>query len=297
MYFKDFCQEINISKNTYSLKGEYVFSSSNLWGIGLKDLDPKFTLKNNILYTKYSTGIHINPAYVAYYGLLGFSDFCKNKTPRSKQIFLDQCNFLANYGTENADNFYTPYKFDWQNGESVLKNGWISGMAQGLVVSLFIRAYYFLNDDAFLHLAKKAANCFKQDLQNGGVRAKYKTYEYPEEYPSYPLSQVLDGILFGFVGLFEISKIDDSFKSVFEKQISFIQDNFSLWNFYGIWTRYGEFNGIRLLSTASYNALNKILLEFFLEQNLLNLPKIKSIPTCLASILNLPKAIFYKVAK
>lgn len=66
------------------------------------------------------------------------------------------------------------------NGESVLKKGWCSAMAQGLVASLLIRGYY--DDNNFLELAKETINLFSINIEDGGVRAKFKEY---------PLSMVL----------------------------------------------------------------------------------------------------------
>lgn len=283
-YFHEFCKEIDIQVNDdYNAEGKYLFHCENLWGIGTKTLEDRFYLDTKgVLVTKYPKPIleQYNPAYIAYYGLLNYNKYIE----RNSAVCLKRVQSCIEWIVENAidvefDTILSKkwvYGFDWDNGESALESGWSSAMAQGLIASLLIRWYYYTKDESFLKLAKEVINLYKIDIEHGGVRAKYKEYTYYEEYPSYPLSMVLDGALFALVGVYELSKIDSNYKIDLEKGLKFIEDNFSIWNFHGIWTKYGVFNGQQLLSTNSYHRLNLVLLSFFKKQKLLDIPNIKT---------------------
>ncbi len=293
-YFHEFCKEIDIKVNDdYRVEGKYLFHCENLWNISTNLISERFILdKNGVILTKYPEpiGLQYNPAYVAYYGLINFNRYLDTKELK----YIEKFNSSLDWIRKNAILFKYKniickkfvYGFEWMNGESVLKKGWCSAMAQGLIASLLIRGYYYYDDNNFLELAKETINLFSIDIENGGVRAKFKEYIYFEEYPSYPLSMVLDGALFALVGIYELSKIDSSYKADLEKGLAFIEDNFFIWNYNNRWTKYGVFNKNQFLSTNSYHQLNLILLDFFKNKKLLNIPDIKVSNKYLMAIIN-----------
>lgn len=294
-YFKEFHKNVDFEElSNASIQGSYIFHSEDLWGITTGSLSNRFSLDENcVLVTLYHAPIlkQYNPAYIAYYGLINYNKFLETK----KNIYIDRFSSSLQWVKDNSitDHFDTTpcqkwtYNFDWQNGEYTLKSGWVSAMAQGLIASLLLRGYIYFNDNNFLIMAKESINLFKVDIELGGVKAHYKNYVYYEEYPAYPLSMVLDGALFSLVGVYELSKIDKTYVPLLQDGLHFIQDNFNIWNFYNVWTKYGKFNNLQLLSTCSYHRLNLILLKFFISKNLLSIKKISYFSPALLSIINL----------
>lgn len=83
--------------------------------------------------------------------------------------------------------------------------GWYSGMAQGLAVSVFMRASHLAGDVAFRHAAERAAELMFRATEDGGC-AIYDSEGRPfiEECPSDPPSLILNGAMFALVGALEL---------------------------------------------------------------------------------------------
>ncbi|MGP1561116.1 MAG: D-glucuronyl C5-epimerase family protein [Helicobacteraceae bacterium] len=305
-YFKDFCQDVDVRLNDdYSHAGKYVFYSQDLWQIGTLALGQRYKIDSaGVLLTRYDDGFFVNPSYLAYYGLLNFQKFLET----SDEIFINRVSSAVAWieascldhsaGGIGAKKW--PYNFNWHNGKTLLKSGWVSAMAQGLIISLLIRWFHFTRDGKYLDLARAGANMYRIDIANGGVRATHNGKVYFEEYAAYPLSLVLDGFLFSLVGIYELSLEDNTYAPDFKLGLDFLNSNLSIWNFYSIWTRYGFFDGRQDFSTNVYNTLNIALLRFFQKiaagggHHLLLGLKMRPINKYVASVLNLPNAIIRK---
>lgn len=92
----------------------------------------------------------------------------------------------------------------------VLAPGWHSAMAQGHGISVLTRAYKHFNDKKYLKSAINALELFKTNSSEGGVRAESFGNVWYEEYPTTPGSFVLNGFLYSLIGLYDLSKLEDS---------------------------------------------------------------------------------------
>jgi len=304
LYFREFLRDVSIDKKEeYSLKGYYLLHSEELWGITTNELPKKFSLdNNNVLVTQYNQPIYkqYNPAYIAYYGLINYNRYLETKTNIFLERFLASITWIQSNAISHVHDTIQcqkwTYQFDWENGDSKLLKGWSSSMAQGLISSLLIRGYFYSEDEYLLIMAKEAVNLYKVNIEDGGVKARYKEYEYYEEYPSYPLSMVLDGALFALIGVYEVSELDSSYKKILKKGLLFIENNFfKIWNYHNIWTKYGIFSNTQYLSTNGYHQLNLVLLDFFIAKNLLTIKKINTSNKYFISIINIIKIVKGKI--
>lgn len=85
---------------------------------------------------------------------------------------------------------------------------WASAMAQGEIISLYLRMYQILKDESFLNTAIQAYNYLKIDFKNGGVRRIDDNGDlWFEEYPSDPPSYVLNGFIYTIFGLYDLFRI------------------------------------------------------------------------------------------
>ena len=71
-----------------------------------------------------------NPAYVAWYGLQQLHAAEVRGDPRGRERFATQVNWLRQHAMRRPDGAAVwPYGFDWREGETLLRAGWISGMS------------------------------------------------------------------------------------------------------------------------------------------------------------------------
>ncbi len=201
-----------------------------------------------------------NPAYVAWYGLVSLERFLRGGDPIDQRTFLDQVEWLVAHGVTREDGALVwPYGFDWQEGRCWLKAPWISAMAQGLAISLLVRAYRTSRCDHLLDACRAASRVFEKDVGEGGVRSVEEGHVLFEEYPAYPLPRVLDGFLFGLLGLYDLFREtgDARVHRLFAEGVEGLKHVLPFWNYRGKWSWYGSHG---YLCPAHYHALNRALL-------------------------------------
>jgi len=87
-----------------------------------------------------------------------------------------------------------------------INRSWTGGLAQGLMISAFLRAYILDNDKKFLKLAEMAYNgliCHAIDIDTDG-------YTWIMEYPG--VSSILNGYIYSMFGVYDLMINDDSKK-------------------------------------------------------------------------------------
>ena len=90
-----------------------------------------------------------------------------------------------------------------------LEPGWISAMAQGEAISVFVRAYVETADEEYLAAALSAFEPFTRSVQEGGVTCRDEAGTWLEEYPQYPPSHVLNGEIYAAFGLCDLLRVTD----------------------------------------------------------------------------------------
>jgi heparosan-N-sulfate-glucuronate 5-epimerase len=125
-------------------------------------------------------------------------------------------------------------------------SGWYSAMAQGLAISVMLRAFSLSEEQSFLESADAAAALLLKPVSQGGC-ADYDRQGRPflEECPSDPASHILNGAIFALFGLRELNhhRHDADFQPVAERLLEQLPE-FDL----GYWTRYD----LRFAAPASF---------------------------------------------
>jgi hypothetical protein len=202
-----------------------------------------------------------NPAYVAWYALVSLGLALRGKDLGGQDRFLAQAEWLASHGVRRDDDAVVwPYAFDWQEGHCVLRAPWISAMAQGLAMSVLVRGYRVTRREGFLDLCRAASQVFAKDIRDGGIRTLEQGRALYEEYPGYPLPRVLDGFLFGLLGLYDlfVETEDPQVMQLFAHGIQGLKHALPRWNYRGKWSWYGSHG---YLCPPHYHALNRSLLQ------------------------------------
>jgi heparosan-N-sulfate-glucuronate 5-epimerase len=135
--------------------------------------------------------------------------------------------------------------------------GWYSAMAQGLAISVMLRAYDLTGEQSYFDAAGLASSLLLSPLSEGGC-SDYDESGYPflEECPSDPPSHVLNGALFALIGLCELEARTggDNHKAV-TKRLSAQLTEFDL----GYWSRYDLRHAAP--ATQAYHSLHISLLQ------------------------------------
>lgn len=159
-----------------------------------------------------------------------------------------------------------------------LKAPWASAMAQGEVMSLFLRFYQLTNEPAHLEVAQKAYKFLQLENDPLGVRIKDKKgHLWFEEYPSSPASCVLNGYIYAIFGLYDLYRVtkDSDVKEDIDSCIETLKSNLHRFDA-GYW--------------SYYDLLKKELVRYYYQKNV-HVPQLK----VLHELSNEP--IFNKFAK
>jgi hypothetical protein len=207
-----------------------------------------------------SEGAH-NPAYVCWYGLMRLHGWLSESDEHGRESFERQVRWLRERGRAWAGGALAwPYDFDWREGACVLRAPWISGMAQGLAISVLVRAHRMSGDTRLLEMARDAARVFEIAVEDGGVRTQERGHPLYEEYPGRPLPRILDGFGFALLGLYDlwVEGHEAAVRELFLQGVQGLEANLGFWDYRGRWSRYGIH---RHLCPPHYHVLNTVMLR------------------------------------
>jgi hypothetical protein len=232
----------------------YIYSDSLSWAVLRVDAE-------GIAGCYYpTTGIVYRPAFIAWYGLVNLGHYLRRRDPVGLKVFLNQVNWLERHALSRDDGSVVwPMSFDCQEGAIQLKAPWISGNAQGLVISALIRAWRLTRQASFLELLKKSIRVFQVDSGEGGIRCVVDGYVLYTEIPGYPPPGILDGFLAALLGLYDlfVETEDTLTEELFNQGIDGLKYMLHRWDYREKWTWYGSHD---YLCPPSYHCLNRLLL-------------------------------------
>ncbi|MFJ3235806.1 D-glucuronyl C5-epimerase family protein [Streptomyces sp. NPDC086787] len=137
-----------------------------------------------------------------------------------------------------------------------VRPGWYSAMAQGLAMSVMLRAHATTGEGSFLDASQGAVQLMLRPLEAGGC-SHYDQLgrPFPEECPSDPVSHILNGAVFALFGLCELSRHQSG--TPHERMADRIRGSLDAFDL-GYWTRYD----LRHTAPASfaYHSLHVALL-------------------------------------
>lgn len=245
----------------------YHIDAPVLFGLGAHHTGPGRRVVDGAVLVDYGPlGEHHNPAYTAWRALACCNRYVETACPDDREAALASVRALLcrvePYATADSDvcGAVWTYDVDWPVFGSVLRALWISAMAQGLAMSALVRAYRLSGDPVYLDIARAAAAPFEQPTAAGGLRHDLGGRAYYEEYPVPGGSLVLDGSLFGLLGLYDLwtATRNAGIRRLFEDGVEGIAANLPVWDFFGLWSRYGRSGQ---LCTPEYHQLNSALIE------------------------------------
>jgi alpha-tubulin suppressor-like RCC1 family protein len=170
--------------------------------------------ENGIPKVKYGTEYYYNPVTVSHHAL--YVHGCYLNGTRSLNDFLLVADKLIDMqGADGAMRYDFPFLY-YVTGKTY-NPGWVSGMAQGLVMSVFARAYKLTGLEKYLNAGKLALDFLCVPISNGGVYTTLQDlhpslvdYISFEEYTATPATYTLNGFMFTLLGLYSWWQVDPS---------------------------------------------------------------------------------------
>jgi len=146
------------------------------------------------------------PINIAQYGFMLHAEYLDTNNEQILKTLQHCLTVLEKTKTETND-----YAVWWHNYFEVkykITPPWASAMAQGEVISLYLRMYQLLGDESLLATAVKAYRFMQCDDIPGAVRRFDEQGNlWLEEYPSDPPSFVLNGFIYALFGIIDIYRI------------------------------------------------------------------------------------------
>lgn len=139
-------------------------------------------------------------------------------------------------------------------------------MAQGLTVSVLIRANQMVGNRNFLDIAEKAVNVFDVPVREGGVMSTFPDGCIVfEEYPTGSTNSVLNGFIFSILGLYDLFIFAKNKKAekLFNQSIKSLKDNIKHYDI-GYWSRY-DLRSDKRLASIQYHLLHIRLFDVLYE--------------------------------
>jgi heparosan-N-sulfate-glucuronate 5-epimerase len=211
---------------------------------------------------------YYHPVYIGLFALGAYEAYLKTGEPRARDDFLKSASWFHNNLVLHGRFFYWEYRFPNHSHAGVHKVPWVSAMAQGIGVSVLVRAMAETGDQTYLVKARAAIEPMLHDLTAGGVSAVVGDgYIFPQEIPSdppHPPSNILNGAISAYLGIYDYYRItsDASIQKEGEKilkSFASVLDKYDAkyWSFYCLWPKY--------LASHHYHQLHASQLRILFE--------------------------------
>ncbi len=208
-------------------------------------------------------GMNYSPTRVAIYGLAHWNRFRYTKNNYSKNCFLKTAQWLA-----RTDDGIWVHHYDWYTLETI-KAPWLSSISQGMGISVLCRAYVLTGDSHYLDIAQHAFMSFAIDCQHGGFQSRLDTTGdvFWEEAPCEHPFHILNGYLFGVIGMIELRRLVSFplLNEYLDIAKNTLERNIHRWDL-GYWSAYSLFNenskSPHHIASARYHSLHILQTAF-----------------------------------
>lgn len=163
----------------------------------------------------YGGTFHYNPVTVSFYSLSMHGKFMRKIVP-TKDPFLTGVNRLLLMQDELGA-FRAPFAFKYYLSATRYEPGWVSGMAQGVALSVLARAFLLTGDTKYLSAGDKSLDFLVTPTSEGGVLdtmadldPSLSNHIIFEEYLARPAGYTLNGFMYALLGVYDWSQMPAS---------------------------------------------------------------------------------------
>ncbi|MCU1307530.1 MAG: lytC3 [Acidobacteriaceae bacterium] len=162
--------------------------------------------EDGIPIVNYDGKYYYNPVTISMYGLAMYGRYIDGDRDAQRGLMAAVAKLIKMQDSRGA----FPYEFAY----GTYRSGWVSGMAQGLALSLLARVYHLTGDPHYLAIGDKAFDLLVTPSSNGGtldnlsyIRGGSANEIVFEEYPSHPPGYTLNGFMFAILGVYDWSQV------------------------------------------------------------------------------------------
>jgi hypothetical protein len=146
------------------------------------------------------------PVSIAQYGFMLHADWLETGAASTMET-LERClDVLEDVKAE--DERHCVWWHQFPDSRYALEPTWAFAMAQGELISLYLRLWQALDRPSLLESARKANRFMRVPVEEGGVRYHDEQGNlWREEYPSKVPSLVLNGFIYALFGLYDLYRV------------------------------------------------------------------------------------------
>lgn len=219
----------------------------------------------------YNAATHEHPASyqptsIAQYALAHWNQYLISGAYEHVEAFVRQARWLLAHETPVAEGA-GGWPIAYPAPKYGAKPNWMSALAQGNVISVFVRAFKLTGDPAYMESARRAARTFALDALDGGVSAPVGDDGiFFEEVAAYPASHVLNGYALALFGLYDYAAVthDEQVNELIERSLKTFHEFVDEYDT-GYWSRYDLLH--RHLAPRFYHALHVTLMQALARYN------------------------------
>lgn len=190
---------------------------------------------------EYDGQTYYHPVYIGHLCERALSDYYLSGEDKYLDYAKKSAQALVERATRSHGGLYFPYQFDYYAYEHLLEYQapWYSGLAQGVMLSVFSRLFYLTGDPVYAAYADSTLLTFT-DFDNE-ISTVYRTqndslfsgngYYWVDEYPGETRRFVLNGSISGSFGLYDHWWVfgDDLSRQLFSQEMTSVMDHILLY--------------------------------------------------------------------
>ena len=151
---------------------------------------------------------HYHPVQISQFALGAHEHYIDTADATARASFLKIARWLSQSLVKRGNYSYWEYTVENPSHPGGLGVPWVSAMAQGQGASVLVRAFRDTGDETYLRKAREAITPIFYDLSVGGVSVvRGSDYIFPQEYPSDPPSNILNGAVAAFWGVRDYAQV------------------------------------------------------------------------------------------
>ena len=183
-------------------------------------------------------GLHYVPVNIAQYGFMLHADWMETRESRTLEA-LKRCIAVLD-SVKSVEGATCVWWHQVYDAKYDIDPPWASAMAQGEAISLYLRMYQALGDEALLDTAIRSYRFLGREYDEGGVRRYDEAGNlWLEEFPSEPPSFVLNGFVYAVLGLYDLYRVtgDSAVKADIDRCVASLTRNLHRFDA-GYWSLY-----------------------------------------------------------
>jgi hypothetical protein len=114
-------------------------------------------------------GIQYNPVTIGLYALDHYERYLRTQDNNSKELFIKQANWLEQHLVLHRARLFGVWEYSFDYEPYQLRAPWVASMAQGVGISVLLRAYYMTCSREYLAAAMAALEAFRVPVEAGGI--------------------------------------------------------------------------------------------------------------------------------